>query len=138
MSQMEGKEIVKEQMIYRLTSDKSVEQVVTALEEKAAEHKYRVLHVHDVQATLAEKGLQREPLKIVEICNASFAHQALARDVDVAIFMPCRYSVYTEADQTRVSLSRPTMIAQMLPDSGLDELAASVEATLRTIVEESV
>lgn len=135
---MKGTKRVKEDLIYRLTSTKSVDQVVSAIEENAAEHKYRVLHVHDVQATLAEKGLQREPLKIVEVCNAAFAHQALTRDVDVAIFMPCRYSVYREADQTRVSLSRPTMIAQMLPDSGLDELAAGVEATLKTIIEESV
>jgi uncharacterized protein (DUF302 family) len=128
----------KEELIHRLTSPKPVDQVVADIEKKAGEHQFRVLHVHDVQATLAEKGLQREPLKIVEVCNASFAHQALARDVDVAIFMPCRYSVYTEADQTNISLSRPTMIAQMLPESGLDELAASVEQTLKTIMEEAV
>jgi uncharacterized protein (DUF302 family) len=129
---------MKEQLIIRSESARSVDDVVAGLEKEATVHQFRVLHVHDVQATLAEKGFHREPLKIVEICSAAFAHQALNADVDVSIFMPCRYTVYSDSGRTRINLARPTVISQMLPESGLDELATSVEEALLEILKKSV
>ena len=126
------------EIAHTLVTGKPFEQVVSALEANTPKHQFRVLAVHDVQATLAEKGLQREPLKIVEICNARFAHQALQKNAEVALFMPCRFAVYTENDRTIVKLARPTMIAQMIPDSGLTELAADVEGTLKKVMAEAV
>lgn len=123
---------------YRLESDKPFDEVVANLEHQTAEHKFRVLHVHDVQATLAEKGFQRDSIKIIEICNAGFAHQALQKDMHVALFMPCRYAVHTENGRTVVTLGRPSMISQMMPGVGLDELAADVEKTLKSVMEKSV
>ncbi|MBD3404118.1 DUF302 domain-containing protein [candidate division GN15 bacterium] len=126
------------EMGYKLSSDKAFDDVVTSLEENVAKHQFRVQGVHDVRQTLAEKGFEREPLKIIEVCNASFAHQALSKDIDVAMFMPCRYSVYTKDGRTHVTLARPSMIARMLPGIGLEPLAEEVETTLKKIMEESV
>jgi uncharacterized protein (DUF302 family) len=126
------------EIAHTLETSKPFDQVVSALEANTPKHQFRVLAVHDVQATLAEKGLQREPLKIIEICNAKFAHQALQKDAEVALFMPCKFAVYTEAGKTIVKLGRPTMIAEVMPQSGLEELAAGVEATLKQIMQESV
>ena len=122
-------------LAYTLTTTKPFDEVVTALERLVPEHQFRVLHVHDVQGTLAEKGLQRAPLKIIEVCNAGFAHQALQKAMQVALFMPCRFTVHTNGTTTIVNLARPTMISQMLPDSGLDALAADVEATLKKVMQ---
>lgn len=122
----------------RMESEKSFDEVADKIEIKAAEHKFRVLAVHDVQETLAEKGFERGPLKIIEVCNAGFAHQALALQPDVALFMPCRYAVHTENGKTVVRLSRPSLIAEMLPDPELAKLAADVEATLIKVMEESI
>ena len=119
-------------------TSKPFEQVVSAIEANTPKHQFRVLAVHDVQSTLAEKGFQRGPLKIIEICNAKFAHQALQKDAEVALFMPCKYAVYTEGGKTIVKLGRPTMIAEVMPQAGLEELAAGVEATLKQIMRESV
>ncbi len=123
---------------FKMESDKPFDTVVENIEKQTAEHKFRVLAVHDVQETLAEKGLEREPLKIIEICNAGFAHEALKKDIDVSLFMPCRYSVYTEDGKTVVKLGRPSIIAQMMPEAGLKELAEGVEETLKDIMKESV
>lgn len=123
---------------YELTTTKPFEMVVAGLERLAPEHQFRVLHVHDVRATLAEKGFERGPLKIIEVCNAGFAHQALKKNVEVALFMPCKFSVYTEGGMTHVCLGRPSMISQMLPESGLDQLAADVEERLKKIMHEAV
>ena len=48
-----------------LSSDKPFDEVVGTIERKSAENGFRVLHTHDVAATLAEKGFPREPLKII-------------------------------------------------------------------------
>ena len=123
---------------YTLESSKPFDQVVSAIEARTPEHQFRVLAVHDVQATLSEKGLQRGPLKIIEICNAKFAHQALQKSAEVALFMPCRFAVYTEEGKTIVKLGRPAMIAEIMPGAGLNELAAEVEMTMKQIMQESV
>lgn len=49
-----------------VTTDKAFEEAVSAIERKAGEKGFRVLHTHDVAATLGEKGFPREPLKIIE------------------------------------------------------------------------
>ncbi|MCP4685281.1 MAG: DUF302 domain-containing protein [bacterium] len=127
-----------QELAYTLESDKSFGEVVANLEKQIPEHQFRVLAVHNVQETLAEKGLERGPLKIIELCNAKFAHTALQKTPDVALFMPCRYAVYEEGDKTVVKLSRPGLIAQMMPEAGLDDLANGVEDTLKKIMEASV
>jgi len=123
---------------YRLETDKAFDTVVKRLEEETARNKFRVLHVHDVQATLAEKGLRRDPLKIIEVCNSGFAHEALQKDIEVSLFMPCRFVVHTEGDKTVVTLARPTAIAMMLPGSGLEALAEDVETTLVKVMEDAL
>ena len=130
--------ITKEDLAHRLGSDKPVDTVVENIEKLAGDYQFRVLAVHDVQQTLKEKGFEREPLKIVEICSAKFAHEALKRDIDVAMFMPCRYTVYQDGDKTMVTLARPMMIAQMIPEVGLEPLSEEVETILKKIMEEAV
>ena len=123
---------------YTLQSSKPFDKVVAAIEENTPKHQFRVLAVHDVQATLAEKGLPRGPLKIIEICNAKFANQALQKSAEVAVFLPCRFAVYTDGGKTIVKLGRPAMIAEIMPGVGMEEVAAEVEGTLKQIMKESV
>jgi uncharacterized protein (DUF302 family) len=58
--------------------------------------------------------------------------------MNVALFMPCKFTVYEKGAETIVTLARPTVIDQMLPGAGLEEIAGEVEKSLRTIMEESV
>lgn len=127
-----------DELAYTLESKKPFDEVVANLEKQIPEHQFRVLAVHDVQQTLAEKGFERAPLKIIETCNAKFAHTALGKTPDVALFMPCKFAVYGEKDKTVVKLGRPAMIAQMMPEAGLNDLAFGVEETLKKIMEASV
>jgi len=123
---------------FTLVSSKSFDEVTANLEKNSVENQFRVLAVHDVQETLEEKGLKRDALKIIEICNAGFAHEALMKNIDVAMFMPCRYIVYRKNEETIVTLARPKMISEMLPDSGLDEIASDVEERLIKIMKLSI
>ncbi len=127
-----------DKLAYRMESDKPFAEVAAGIEKQAAEHQFRVLAIHDVQETLAEKGFERGPLKIIEVCNAGFAHKATQIDIHVALFMPCKFTVHTEGDKTIVTLARPTIIADMLPDAGLNELATEVENTLKKVMAAAV
>ena len=129
---------MSDELAIRLRSKKSFEEVAQALQEKSAENQFRVLAVHDVQATLAEKGFERDPLTIIEVCNSGFAYEALKKDIDASMFMPCKFTVYRQDDSTVVTLARPMMISKMLPESGLENLASEVENRLKKIMQEVI
>lgn len=120
-----------------LTTDKPFNETVEAIEKKAAEKGFRVLHTHDVAATLAEKGFPREPLKIIEICNAKYASQVLDRDVKISLMLPCPISVYVQAGKTQISTLLPGSIAQFFPHAGIERLASEVEQVVLSIVAEA-
>jgi len=121
---------------YTVATDKPFDEVVSAIEKKAAENNFRVLHTHDVAATLAEKGFPREPLKIVEICNAKYADQVLKKDVKISLMLPCPISVYEEHGKTQISTLLPSSIAAFFPDAGVDNVAGEVEKAVLKIIEE--
>jgi hypothetical protein len=79
-------ELLMDKMAYRPETDLPFEKVVDGIERPTPENNFRVLAVHDVQATPA----------------------------------------------------RLTMISEMLPRAGLDDLAADVETRLMTIMEQTI
>ena len=117
-----------------VTTPLAFEDAVLAVEAKTAAMGFRVLHVHDVAATLSEKGFPCEPLKIVEICNAKYASQILEKDRELALLLPCPISVYKKTGSTYISALLPSSIAEMYPQAGIEEVANLVEQAIRTIV----
>ncbi|KAB2969629.1 MAG: DUF302 domain-containing protein [Thermoanaerobaculia bacterium] len=120
-----------------LTTSKPFDEAVAAVEGKAIEKGFRVLFTHDVAATLAEKGFPRDPLKIVEICNARYASEVLKRDVRISLMLPCPISVYVEGGTTHISTMLPTTISEFFPGAGIDDVAVQVEKTVLEIVAEA-
>ena len=64
--------------LYTIGTTKSYEAAVEAVEAKVAEKGYRVMRSYDVAAILASEGFARGPLKIVEVCSAKYADEALS------------------------------------------------------------
>jgi uncharacterized protein (DUF302 family) len=122
---------------YTQKTTKNFDEIVARIEELTAEKQFRVLHIHDVKQTLSEKGLERGPFKIVEICNAKFAHNALGVTPDVGLFMPCKINVYTEGGKTIISAMNPRMISEFFDSPILKELADEVDTIVRSIVDEA-
>lgn len=79
----------------------------------------------------------REPLKIVEVCNARYASEALKKDVSVALMLSCPIAVYAKGGKTFTSTMRPSALAEFYPESGIEEIATQVEQTVLQIVEEA-
>lgn len=122
---------------FTVKSAKSVDEAVRAVEQKSAEKGFRVLHTHDFAGTLAEKGFPREPLKVVEICNARYASEVLKKDVNIALMLPCPIAVYSTAGETFISTMRPSVLTDFYPKADIQDIAAAVEKTVLEIVTES-
>ena len=122
---------------YTVVSAKPVEEAVSAIEKKSAEKGFRVLHTHDVGALLTEKGFPREPLKIVEICNAKYASQVLDKDVKLSLMLPCPISVYRKDGRTHISTLLPTSMVEFFPDAGIASVAEAVERAVLEIIAEA-
>jgi len=125
-----------EEMDYTIESPKSIDEAARDLEKAARDVNFRILAVHNVQDTLAEKGFEIEPLRIFELCHAGFAYKALSRDINTAMFMPCKIILRINNGRTMMTLVKPSMISRLLPDSGLRETAAEVEKQLIGILDE--
>jgi len=124
-----------DKLAYTIKSDKSFDEISGLIEKNSPEMGFRVLAIHDVKDTLSAKGFEIEPLKIFEVCNAGFAYKAVQSDVNVAMFMPCKIVIRPEGGKTVLTLVRPSMIAEMLPESGLNDMAAEVEKQLIGIMD---
>ena len=120
---------------YTVTTNKTFPEAVEAVEKKTAEMGFRVLNTHDFAATLAEKGFPREPLKLVEICNAKYASRVLEKDVKLALMLPCPISVYVQGGKTYISTLLPTSIAHFFPNAGIEGIATEVETAVVNIVD---
>lgn len=122
---------------YTVPTEKSVDEALASLLELIPANGFRVLYVHDVQETLAEKGFERPPLRIVETCNAKHAHAVLEQDVKIALMLPCPIAVYEEGGRVSISTLRPTAMTAFYPDADIAETAEAVDEVIRRIVDEA-
>jgi uncharacterized protein (DUF302 family) len=125
-----------EKFDYTVETFKEFDEAVTSIEAKSKEKGFGVLHVHDVKATLAGKGFDREPLKIIEICNPKYASEVLKADVKISLMLPCPISVYVEGGKTYISALRPKVISDFYPGANIKETAEDVDGVVLSIVDE--
>jgi len=124
-------------LAYTVPTSKSLDEAIAAIEQNCGAQGFRVLHIHDIAAALAKNGFPRDPLKIVEVCNARYAAKMLDRDMTAALMLPCPIVVYQENGQTQISTMLPSVIAELLPGRSLEFTAEQVEFALLAIVNES-
>jgi uncharacterized protein (DUF302 family) len=124
------------QLDYTKTTNAPFQSALEKVQLAASKHNFRTLHVHDVQATLAEKGFEIGPYSIVEVCNAGFAHKVISAHKPVGMFLPCRILLYEDKGATVVSLMLPTLIAEMMPGQDFQSIPADVEKLLKQVVDE--
>lgn len=126
-------------MYYIVDSNKSFDQAVIDLDTAVKNHKFGVLHVHDIGATLRGKGFEfAEQCKVFEVCNPGQASKVLAIDMRLNMALPCRISVYTEKGKTKIGMIEPAQMLSMLSkDASLAAVAKEVEASITKMIDES-
>ena len=116
-------------MYYIVESEKSFEQAAADLDIAVKQHGFGVMHVHDIGETLRSKGVEfKEDCKVFEVCNPQQAAKVLSADMRLNMALPCRISVFTENQKTKIGLIKPQQMLQALSDDeALAEVAKQVE-----------
>ncbi|MCF8466956.1 MAG: DUF302 domain-containing protein [Sneathiella sp.] len=126
-------------MKYIKETSKSVEQAVADLQAAVVRHKFGVLHIHNLQETLEKKGVDfPNACQILEICNPQTAKDVLMVDMDLNMALPCRVSVYSEKEKTRIGMIRPTAMLELLSNSPKTaKIAEDVEKAVIAMIDEA-
>ena len=124
-------------MYYIVDTNKSFEEASTDLEAAVKEHKFGVLHIHDLGETLRGKGIDFEDqCRVFEVCNPAQANRVMNTDMRLNMALPCRISVYTEDGQTKIGMIRPVpMLRGLSEDQSLVPIAADVEKSTIEMIE---
>ena len=122
---------------YTVTTKKSFAEAVTSVEKETKNAGFKILHIHDVTATLREKGFEIEPFKIIEICNAKSAYAVLQADIKIGLCLPCKINVYLKDGKTYISGMRPVILPQFFPQANLGNLPIEVDEIIRGIIDNS-
>lgn len=128
---------MNEKLDYVIQSDRGFDEVVSSVEAITAVKGFRVLAVHDVQATLQAKELQIEPMKIIELCSAKHAYKVVTADPRISYMLPCRISIYRSDDKTIIAMMLPTAIAGFFPHADIGEVSIEVENVMKEIIDRS-
>ena len=122
-------------MLHIVESRKSLDQVAKDLEEAVARHKFGVLGIHDLRATMAKKGVQfARECRIFEVCNPHQAKKVLEANLEISTALPCRISVYQEGAVVKLATLKPTALLDLYSAPGLQTVAQEVEASLEAIM----
>ena len=120
---------------YTVSTKKSFDEAVLAVEKETAKAGFKVLYIHDVKETIGAKGFEIEPFKIIEICNAKSAYAVLQADIKIGLCLPCKINVYVKDGKTIVSGMRPIVLSQFFPDANLGDLPEEVDKIIRSIID---
>jgi uncharacterized protein (DUF302 family) len=125
-------------MLHIIESKKSMDQLSKDLEAAVARHKFGVLGVHDLQETMAKKGVEfARQCRIFEVCNPHQAKKVLEANLEISTALPCRISAYEEGGGTRLATIKPTAMIALYPNPELRGVAEEVERTLEAIMAEA-
>lgn len=128
---------MNQQVEFTLTSQRPFEELIAAVQETALQKSFRTLHVHDVQATLKEKGFSIMPYSIIEVCNAAYANEAIQAYAGIGMFLPCRIAVYDSGRERTLTMMNPSMMTSVLPAANFGDLPQKVETLLQEVMKEA-
>jgi len=125
-------------MLVKLSTDKTVSEAATALEAAVQANHFGVMQVHNLQETMAKKGVEfAHECLIFEVCQPQQAKKVLDQDMSVSTALPCRISIYEEGGKTILATLKPTTLLTMFGVPQLEEVAQEVEATIVKIMKEA-
>lgn len=123
---------------YIKKSSKSVQEVVTAICEKAPNYKFGVLHIHNVKETLNSKGIEfDDECQILDVCNPNVAKEFLTANRNLSSIMPCKISVYSKDGQTGIVMNSIEGLVKPIEESMLP-IAKTTQETLHNLIDEAI
>ncbi len=118
-------------------SGESYDEILSRVPAALKEQGFGVLTEIDVAQVMKEKlDKDLRPYKILGACNPNFAFQALSLENKIGTMLPCNVVVQElENGNVEVAVVDPMGSMQAVENEGLAEVAAEVQARLKTVLE---
>ena len=125
-------------MLFKLSTDKSVNETAAALQAAVIANRFGVMQVHNLRETMTKKGVEfgRECL-IFEVCQPQQAKKVLDENMSISTMLPCRVSLYEEGGKTILATLKPTALLAMFNVPQLEGVAQDVEKSILQIMKEA-
>jgi uncharacterized protein (DUF302 family) len=112
----------------KLRFDEALAQMEVALKKEG----FGVLCQIDIQAKLKEKlGVDFPRYVILGACNPPLAQQALQKDINLGLLLPCNTVVYEDGGQVHVGAVDALRMLSVANDPDMEGLAREVNEKLR-------
>lgn len=122
---------------FTVTTTLAIPAAVDALRESLGRRGFSVLWELDVNAKLEEKGLSLAlPYRILEVCSAPRAKQAIEANPEIGYYLPCKVVVYEHDGTTHLGMPRPEALLEQLGDTRLTDFASEVGQVLTAALDE--
>jgi uncharacterized protein (DUF302 family) len=126
-------------MLFKLSTDKTVSEVSTALENAVKANHFGVMQVHNLKETMAKKGVEfGHECLVFEVCQPQQAKKVLEENMSISTALPCRISIYEENGKRILATLKPTVLLAMFNAPELKPVAQEVEETIIKIMKEPV
>lgn len=120
-------------------TSKTVDEVISSLEETLQEEKFGVLWNFDLTGKLQEKGMDfNTPYRVLEVCNPVEADRILRENKMVGYFLPCKIVVYEDEGKVKVGMPKPSTLIKLADEETLTEIAEDVEHRLQVAIEKAI
>lgn len=126
-------------MLIKLSTDKTVSEVATALQVAVQANHFGVMQVHNLKETMMKKGVAfAHECLIFEVCQPKQAKKVLDENMSVSTALPCRISIYEWEGKTFLATLKPTALLAMFNVPQLERIAQEVEDTIVKIMNDAV
>ena len=124
--------------IYKIVSNKSIEQIIEKVPAACEEKKFALLQTYVYHEIVESKGFPIErKVYIYEVCQAKVAASMLTDYPHFSIFMPCRISIYEDNGRVVIStMNMEIMLNAVRSNKELYREATSLFGTLQLLMKE--
>ncbi len=121
---------------YRRKLNKDFDTAFFILKEKLGKKGFGLLTQIDVQATLKKKiGVDWDRYLILGVCNPELAYQALQKEYEVGLLLPCKMILYERKGEVYLSMILPSSAMGIVGNPALEKLALKVQDMMQEIVD---
>lgn len=124
--------------IYKIVSNKSIEQIIEKVPAACDENKFALLQTYVYHEIVESKGFPIDrKVYIYEICQAKVAAAMLTDYPHFSIFMPCRISIYEDNGAVIIStMNMEIMLNAVRSNKELYKEATSLFGTLQLLMKQ--
>ena len=122
---------------YGRTLDQPFDVAVQRARESLKSEGFGVLCEIDIKEKLKEKlGVDFMNYKILGACNPPLAYQALQKEMNIGLLLPCNVVVWDEGAYRIVAMMDASLLGNVIDNPKISEIASEVSKRLDSVLDE--